>query len=300
MNDLRSPRPETRPLNLAAVNGADHPGFMAMLGGTVEHSPWVAELVAGQRPFGSVWQLHRAMCQAMQQASTEQQLALMRQHPELAGREAAAGTMTASSTDEQGRLGLLSLSAEDHQRLAQLNAAYQNRFGFPFIAALRLLPDLAALFSTFEQRLARDADTERQQNLQEIGEVLRGRLSRLFDLPMGWLSTHVLDSVQGGPASGMVFDIAVLSAGSWQPLGQGMTNKQGRTDLPVLVDDQMSRSVFQFEFHVGDYYRRGGVALSEQPFLDRVPLRFGVDDPDLHYHVPLLCTPWAYSTYRGS
>jgi len=77
------------------------------------------------------------------------------------------------------------------------------------------------------------------------------------------------------------------------------TNAEGRTDEPLLAGDAMRRGVFELTFHVADYFRRRGCALAEPPFLDRVPIRFAIADPDAHYHVPLLCSPWAYSTYRG-
>jgi len=286
--------------DLDRLNLASSDEFVARLGGIVEHSPWVAEQVCASRPFNSVWSLHAAMVNCIAHASREQQLALVRLHPELAGREAAEGTLTESSNVEQARLGLLRMPHDERERLLRMNAEYSKRFGFPCIVALRLHADMASVFDAFEQRLQRDAQTELSENLRQIAEVLRGRLAKMFGTPLGWLSTHVLDSVAGGPAQGMTFDIAVQDGNGWRPLGKGVTNDQGRTDRPVLVDATMARNVFQFEFHVGDYYRGRGVKLSTLPFLDRVPLRFGIDDPDLHYHVPLLCTPWTYSTYRGS
>ena len=286
--------------SLSQLNLAPADEFVAQLGPLVEHSPWVAEQVCPRRPFQSVWALHAAMVDCIAQASREQQVALVRLHPELAGREAAEGTLTESSNVEQARLGLLRLSQADQERLRQHNAAYVRRFGFPCVIALRLHANLASVLGAFDQRLQRDAATELAENLRQIAEVLRGRLARRFGTPLGWLSTHVLDSMSGRPAAGMAFEIAVQDGGGWRTLGHGVTNDQGRTNLPVLVDAAMTHSVYQLEFHVGDYYRRQGVELPALPFLDRVPLRFGIDDPDLHYHVPLLCTPWTYSSYRGS
>ena len=294
-------QPDPAPsLTVEQVNRVAPDEFMALLGGVVEHSPWVAEQVVDLRPFDSVWSLHAAMCDRIHRAPREQQVALVCLHPELAGREASEGTLTASSNEEQARLGLLSLSPEEHRRLAELNASYRDRFGFPLVTAVRLHKDLASVFEAFDRRLGRPAEAELAENLRQIGEVLRGRLARLFGTPMGWLSTHVLDSVGGEPACGMAFDISVLGPGGWQQVARGVTNAQGRTDRPVLVDALMTRNVHQFEFHVGAYFRERGVGLTGLPFLDRVPVRFGIDDADLHYHVPLLCTPWTYSTYRGS
>ena len=117
---------------------------------------------------------------------------------------------------------------------------------------------------------------------------------------MGRLSTHVLDTVSGKPAVGMRIDFAVLEGGEWKLVKTLRTNADGRTDEPVMAADAMRTGEFRLLFYVADHFRAQGVALAEPPFLDRVPLSFGIADRDAHYHVPLLCTPWSYSTYRGS
>jgi len=118
---------------------------------------------------------------------------------------------------------------------------------------------------------------------------------------MGRLSTHVLDTVHGGPAQDMAVDLHRLAAdGSWQPVKQVRTNADGRTDQALLTGDDFKVGTYMLTFHVAAYFGRRGVALSDPPFLDLVPLRFSVADPNGHYHVPLLTTPWSYSTYRGS
>jgi len=118
---------------------------------------------------------------------------------------------------------------------------------------------------------------------------------------VGRLSTHVLDQTQGRPASGVAVDLHVLEPdGSWRALKQARTNADGRTDAPLLSGAEFAVGTYMLTFHLGDYFRRGGAALSDPPFLDLVPLRFSVAEPDGHYHVPLLATPWSYSTYRGS
>ena len=117
---------------------------------------------------------------------------------------------------------------------------------------------------------------------------------------MGRLSTHVLDTVTGQPAVGMRIDFSVLDAGAWKLLKTVRTNADGRTDEPLMASEAMRTSEFRLLFHVADYFRAQSAKLPEPPFLDRVPLRFGIADRDAHYHVPLLCTPWSYSTYRGS
>jgi 5-hydroxyisourate hydrolase len=117
---------------------------------------------------------------------------------------------------------------------------------------------------------------------------------------MGKLTTHVLDTSAGIPAAGMRIDFATLDADRPQTIRTVYTNAQGRTDEPLLAADAMRRGEFELTFHVADYFRRQGRALADPPFLDRVPIRFAIAEIAAHYHVPLLCSPWAYSTYRGS
>lgn len=117
---------------------------------------------------------------------------------------------------------------------------------------------------------------------------------------MGKLTTHVLDTASGTPAAGMRIDFAAVGANGALPINTVYTNAEGRTDAPLLAADAMRAGEFELTFHVADYFRRQGTSLSDPPFLDRVPIRFAIADPRAHYHVPLLCSPWAYSTYRGS
>jgi len=161
----------------------DRDDFVRRLGGAVEHSPWVAQRAWGRKPFGDVEGLARAMEAEILAASRAEQLALLNGHPELAGREAAAGEMTPESTGEQGRLGLLSLTHERLQQLRSLNRAYRERFGFPLIVALRLHPTLDSVFDEAQRRLAHDAATEWAAALQQVCQVMRGRLERLFPSP---------------------------------------------------------------------------------------------------------------------
>ena len=119
---------------------------------------------------------------------------------------------------------------------------------------------------------------------------------------MGRLSTHVLDIVAGSPASGVTLELRRLVQGAVPELvARTVTNKDGRTDVPLLADDSFRAGSYEIVFHVGDYFRAQGTAgPADPPFLDHVPIRFGIADPNGHYHVPLLVSPWSYSTYRGS
>ena len=117
---------------------------------------------------------------------------------------------------------------------------------------------------------------------------------------MGRLSTHVLDTAHGKPAAGLRIEFSVREGADWKLLKTVHTNADGRTDAPLLGDGALTVGEYQILFFVGDYFRGAGVALAQPAFLERVPLGFGIADVTAHYHVPLLCSPWAYSTYRGS
>lgn len=116
----------------------------------------------------------------------------------------------------------------------------------------------------------------------------------------GRLTVHALDTAHGKPAAAMRIDFSVRDGDSWRHLKTVQTNAEGRTDAPLLSAEDMRTGEYELTFHVADYFRGRGVSLATVPFLDRVPLRFGIADKDAHYHVPILCSPWSYSTYRGS
>jgi 5-hydroxyisourate hydrolase len=117
--------------------------------------------------------------------------------------------------------------------------------------------------------------------------------------PTGRLTTHVLDTVHGKPAAGMAVALYVMQ-GDWALLKQARTNADGRLDAPLLAGDALVPGRYRLVFDVEAYFRQMGVVLPEPAFLGQVPLDFGIADSHAHYHVPLLVSPWAYSTYRGS
>jgi 5-hydroxyisourate hydrolase len=118
----------------------------------------------------------------------------------------------------------------------------------------------------------------------------------------GWLSTHVLDTARGQPAAGMRIDLWRLAedGAGRELLTTAVTNRDGRTDAPLVAEGGLRRGRYELVFFVGDYFRPHEQAAGSPAFLEQVPVRFGVADPEAHYHVPLLTSPWAYSTYRGS
>jgi 5-hydroxyisourate hydrolase len=117
---------------------------------------------------------------------------------------------------------------------------------------------------------------------------------------MGRLSTHVLDTVNGKPAAGVMITLdRLLPEGGRDRVTQALTNTDGRTAEPLL-NGTLEPGIYELRFEIGAYFRSLGTTLPEPAFLDIVPIRFGIAEPDGHYHVPLLASPWSYSTYRGS
>ena len=116
----------------------------------------------------------------------------------------------------------------------------------------------------------------------------------------GRLTTHVLDTALGKPAAGLTVDLYWLEGGERQWIRTVETNADGRVDGPLVEGVGFMAGTYELVFHAGDYLRRIGTDLAEPAFLDLIPLRFGIADPSAHYHVPLLLSPYSYSTYRGS
>jgi 2-oxo-4-hydroxy-4-carboxy-5-ureidoimidazoline decarboxylase len=171
--------PSTR-LSLSDLNQMDAREFEEALRGVVEHSPWVVRSAWSEGPFYSLGELANALHTVISKADLLQQLQLLRAHPELAGREALAGTMTSESTGEQARLGLQSLAPTDYERLSKMNHDYRVRFGFPLIIALRAHHNLESVFDAARRRLGHDADLERQLAIDQVAIVIEGRLEKLL------------------------------------------------------------------------------------------------------------------------
>ena len=117
---------------------------------------------------------------------------------------------------------------------------------------------------------------------------------------MGQLTTHVLDTSRGAPANGVLVEAHLVRGNERMPIGSATTNAQGRTDSPLAGGSGFERGVYELTFHVGDYFRRSGGATSDPPFLDRIVIRVGIADPAAGYHIPLLISPYGYTTYRGT
>jgi 2-oxo-4-hydroxy-4-carboxy-5-ureidoimidazoline decarboxylase len=291
-------------LTLEHANRLSAADFTAAVGDCFELAPWIAEAAAGKRPFATVTALHEAMVGVLRSAPRAHQLAFLRGHPDLAGKAARAGSVTADSKSEQASAGLDSLTEEEFARFHRLNDAYKAKFGFPFmICARRHTRD--SILDEFERRLGNDPATEFAADLQEVFYIARLRVAAKVTgegMPKvdGHLSTHVLDTHAGRPAAGVAVELYEWAGEHVHRIAAAVTNADGRTNRPLIGGRPLPIGRYELRFALGNHFRSRGIDSGNPPFLDIVPLRFSIAEPEGHYHVPLLCTPWSYSTYRGS
>lgn len=171
-------------ISLASLNAMSTADFVSAVGGVFEHSPWVAERAASARPFASRLALHQAMCSEVARATSDEQLALIRAHPELAGRAAVRGELTVESAGEQKRAGLSSCTPEELAKLQALNAEYSKKFGWPFILAVKG-HNPTSVVDALVRRVNHDAASERAESLDQIGRIAGFRLADLVEEPLG-------------------------------------------------------------------------------------------------------------------
>jgi len=286
---------------LDVLNAASPADFTAALAEVFEHAPWVAAQAAAARPFPTVTALHAAMFAAVERAPVEEQMRFLCGHPELAGAAARRGTMAAFSVQEQASLGLDGL---DDAGFDAMNRGYRARFGIPFILCIRR-HGRASLLRQFQRRLGGTPDGERAAALREVFLITRLRIAALVDGPgmpevNGRLSTHVLSTTLAQPGACIPVSLYSLDGSAAALLTKGVTNGDGRTDAPLLHGAPLRIGEYELRFEVAAYFARVGLPQSDPPFLDTIPVRFSISEPEAHYHVPLLVSPGTYTTYRGS
>jgi 2-oxo-4-hydroxy-4-carboxy-5-ureidoimidazoline decarboxylase len=290
---------------LFELNASSKVDFVAALANIFEHSPWIAEQAASARPFAGVNQLFAAMKAAVDRAVPELRLALIKAHPDLANKTQRAAGLTADSNAEQNSAGLDRLSDAEYAAFERVNNAYRAKFGFPYIVCVRRHTK-DSMLRDFERRLPNNAETEMQKSIEEICRIAALRIDQLVTSEdrlkvEGRLSTHVLDTHSGKPAAGIEVELVELSdLGVSRVVARAVTNADGRTDQPLVHGRPVPIGRYEMTFSVGKYFAERKVPVSDPPFLDWIPLRFSVSDPEGHLHVPLLVTPWSYATYRGS
>jgi 2-oxo-4-hydroxy-4-carboxy-5-ureidoimidazoline decarboxylase len=288
-------------MTLDELNAMAPAAFIAAIGDVFEHAPWIAAAAAAARPFATVVDLHGAMCAALAGAPRETQMAFLGGHPDLAGGAAQRRAMAAFSADEQSQLGLDRLDEARFALFEKRNADYRARFGLPFLICVRR-HTRASILNQFARRLTLEPEAEFATAMAEIGLITRLRLAGLVHGPgmpttAGVLSTHVLDTAAGKPAQDVAVELFECDDGEMIKLVETLTNDDGRTDAPLLGGGPLRIGQYELRFHLGSYF---GPAGGDPPFLDVVPIRFTIAQAEAHYHIPLLVSPFAYSTYRGS
>jgi 2-oxo-4-hydroxy-4-carboxy-5-ureidoimidazoline decarboxylase len=242
---------------------------------------------------------------AVDAAPSELRLALIKAHPDLANKTQRAAGLTAESNAEQNSVGLDRLSDAEYEAFERVNNAYRAKFGFPYIVCVRRQTK-DSILRDFERRLPNDVQAETQTSIEEICRIAALRLDQLVASDdklkvHGRLSTHVLDTHGGKPAAGIAVELTELSElGASRVVARTVTNSDGRTDQPLIGGRPVPIGRYELTFSVGKYFAERQVPMSDPPFLDQIPLRFSVSEPEGHLHVPLLVTPWSYATYRGS
>mmetsp|Transcript_29895 Transcript_29895/g.63407 ORF Transcript_29895/g.63407 Transcript_29895/m.63407 type:complete len:326 (-) Transcript_29895:174-1151(-) len=309
--------------------------FLAHIGGIYEKTPWVVEqfyndnlsstldhavVAATKDRISNVKILFDEIKQYVKEGGREKQLELLKSHPDLCLKldppsEKSSSDITRESRQEQGRAGLSTLTTEERTKFHEFNNKYKTKFQFPFILAVRNASKYTVL-SALEGRVDSSIEEEIGCALSQVDKIAWMRLLTIVDYSEGsnghggFLTCHVLDTANGSPASGMRIELYRHEDG---PESNGvriqqrillksfLTNSDGRLGGPALSGTDFCEGQYEWVFYVGDYFAKYSLSrISGTPFLDVVPLRFGLDDPTEHYHVPLLVSPWSYSTYRGS
>jgi 2-oxo-4-hydroxy-4-carboxy-5-ureidoimidazoline decarboxylase len=280
----------------------------SFLGGIYEHSAWVAEaLVKDAESLASIEtisQLAAAMKAIVNKSSKDQKMELLCAHPDLCEKVGKLEMLTVESQEEQSRSGLQSLTDAELERFNSLNGAYRDQCGFPFILAVRNATKHTVL-AALGGRVQHTPEQEFMVALEQVHKIAWMRLLSKIDTSdaQGFLTCHVLDTGNGCPAEKMRIHLHRLSPPEMAGLvGEFVTNDDGRLEGGPALKGGKEFTVGQYEwtFFCGEYFASKGTFTSGQPFLDTIPLRFGIDNPDDHYHVPLLVSPWSFSTYRGS
>ena len=308
--------------------------------GIYEKTPWIVELfyndnlspsldstivTATKERIVNVRILFDEIKQYIKNGGREKQLQLLKMHPDLClkldpptqdnSSKDDKVDITLESRQEQGRAGLSTLTPDERTKFHALNNQYKERFEFPFILAVRNASKYTVL-SALEGRVSSSIEEEISCALSQVDKIAWMRLLTKVDYAEGanghggFLTCHVLDTANGSPASGMRIELYRYEDGPEQNgirtqqrilLKSFVTNSDGRLNGPALKGVEFDVGQYEWQFYVGDYFAKYSMSrLSGTPFLDVVPLRFGLDDPTEHYHVPLLASPWSYSTYRGS
>jgi 2-oxo-4-hydroxy-4-carboxy-5-ureidoimidazoline decarboxylase len=284
---------------LAALNAASREVFVAALAGVFEHSAWVAEAVAGQRPFATLADLRSTMMAAVEAIDETRKLELLRLHPDLAGKAAQAGTMTYHSKAEHSSARLDGLSPAEFQKFQTLNADYVGKFGFPFIVCVRR-HTRDSIFREFESRLKNNRKQEYVTALAEISRIASLRLDQIVDTEDGLglngrLDIHITDNIRGGPAANVAVELREIFALT----GQDAAVSKAATDtggMAALISGKpVPIGTYELRVAAGTYFKKTDDTL---PFIGTIPIRVSLNDPEATHSLRIAITPWSYAVSR--
>jgi 5-hydroxyisourate hydrolase / 2-oxo-4-hydroxy-4-carboxy-5-ureidoimidazoline decarboxylase len=216
--------------------------------------------------------------------------------PKLADVDSSEGGLVDWEREEQS--GARQADADALRRLAEGNGRYEARFGYIFIVCATG-KSVDEMLEMLEARLKNDPHEELRIAAEEQRQITRLRLGKLLDEETGarhMITTHVLDTARGGPAVGITVILELRHHSEWSPIGRGATDESGRV-TSLTTDKELVPGTYRLTFDTGTYHRDQGISL---PFFPEAKITFYVRDPDEHYHVPLLLSPFGYSTYRGT
>ncbi len=285
-------------LSLAALNAMPAAEFAAVAAPLFENAAWVTQGLAASRPFASLTALHAAMLARLHAAGDDTKLGFLRGHPMLSPGTLRQGT-TAESAAEQRSARIDALDAAAALRLDAANAAYSQRFGFPFILAVRGA-SLATILAAMERRATASPAAELAEALREVEAISWMRLlDRVAPAGTGAISLHVLDTARTRPAAGLAGELWQIPADAAPALAaRFVTDANGRAG--PLLGGALEAGGYEWRLDTAAYLARSGAATPDRSFLPLVCVRFAVFNPEQHFHVPVLLSQGAYTTYPGA
>lgn len=290
---------EPAKLTLEQVNRMDLDAFVAAFGDVIEFTPAAAKDAFTKRPFTTVSALHEALFDNLRLAPAAEQHAFFRRLSDI-GENAVP--FTAASTSEQAKSSISSLGAAELARLHKLNAAYRSKFDMSYTICVRR-NTVQRIFDEIERRLHNEKDVELATAVQEEYLITRIRVAEQVSGPgvpkiYGDVSAHVVDAMAGKPATGIVIELYDVGWDNPRKVSYAVTDIGGRAIL--MKDRPVPIGRYELRFAIGDYFRnnssRSGRPVAK-PFFDVVPMRLYISKPEESTHVPLVATPFNYSTH---
>jgi len=282
-------------MRLENFNALDDESVVRELRRCCGSTQWIAAMTRA-RPFASAEAMADAGDAIWASLDAADWLEAFAAHPRIG--DLRTGTSGAAEWEQQEQAAARAAPKELTDRLVARNRQYETRFGYIFIlcATGKTVEEMLAII---EDRLQNDSREELRIAAEEQRQITRLRIGKLLEAdPQGYhmITTHVLDTARGEPAVGVTVILEIRQASAWAPVGRGTTDEDGR--VSTLTDDrELVPGTYRLTFDTGTYHRQQGISL---PFFPEAKITFNVRDTDERYHVPLLLSPFGYSTYRGT